>query len=223
MRVLILIDFKNFEQGVIDISKNRNEFRFVDFHKIKNFIIEYLKNNPQYKDHNISLIRTYLYSGEYTDDLIKKIEKQLEGDKNNKDLLRLLDDSKKKFKIQNNFFMFAKNYYFFELRLKPLQFSRFDNKIFQKGVDVQLAADLVDFTHKDIFDVAVLLSGDIDLLESIKISKNEGKQIIVFSNSSVTAEEMKKYADMFIDIGRFTKEQLDKFSHIPEKKIEGNT
>ena len=98
-----------------------------------------------------------------------------------------------------------------------MQFSPSELKVFQKGVDVQLAVDLVDFTHKDIFDIAVVLSGDIDLLESVKTSKGMGKQIIIFGDSRVIAEEMKKYSDMFVDIGRFTKEELDKFTHIPEK------
>lgn len=217
-KVLILIDGRNFEQGIINLAKKRNEFRFVDFHKIKNFILEYLANNPQYRGIQLFLVRTYFYTGEYTDDLIKKIEKQLEKDKENKKLIDLLEHSKRKYQIQTNFIKFSKSYYFFELRLKPLQFSSSDCSIFQKGVDVQLAADLVDFTHKNIFDIAVLLSGDIDLLESIKITKNQGKQVIIFGDSKVTAEEMKKYADMFVDIGRFSEEQLDKFSHNPNKK-----
>jgi uncharacterized protein (TIGR00288 family) len=86
--------------------------------------------------------------------------------------------------------------------------------VLQKGVDVQLAVDLVDFTHKDMFDIAVIFSGDIDLLESIKTAKGMGKQIIIMGNSSVTAEEMKRQADLFIDVGRFDEEQLNKFTHI---------
>ncbi|MBU4086431.1 MAG: NYN domain-containing protein, partial [Nanoarchaeota archaeon] len=90
--------------------------------------------------------------------------------------------------------------------------------IFQKGVDVQLASDLVDFTHKNVFDVAVILSGDIDLLESIKIAKGMGKQVVIVGDRSVTAEEMKKIADLYADIGKLEKAELNKFTHVPINK-----
>jgi uncharacterized LabA/DUF88 family protein len=221
MRILIFVDEKNFEQSVFSLSSERGEFRFIDYNKIKNFVLEYLSNNIQYKNCNLIHIRTYLYTGEYTDNLIQKIEKSINQ---NTDKKKYVEDiilrAKKEQEKQKTFFRFAKSYYFFEIKSKPLQFSPSELKVFQKGVDVQLAVDLVDFTHKDFFDIAVVLSGDIDLLESIKTSKGMGKQIIIFGDSRVIAEEMKKYSDMFVDIGRFTKEELDKFTHIPEKNKE---
>jgi len=152
---------------------------------------------------------------------MERIEKEFEKNPDETDVINgLLVDCRKKQEIQEEFFRRAKDYYFFEIKSKPLQFSPSDIKIFQKGVDVQLAVDLVDFCHKDVFDVAILLSGDIDLLESVKTVKQMGKQIILFGSSSVTAEEMKKFADFFVDIGRFDKEQLDRFSHVPVEKLE---
>ena len=44
-----------------------------------------------------------------------------------------------------------------------------------------------------------------------------GKHIILMGNSSVTAEEMKRHADLFIDIERFNEEQLNKFTHVYDK------
>ena len=64
------------------------------------------------------------------------------------------------------------------------------------------------------YDVAILLSGDIDLLESVINAKNMGKQIIVFGDESVTAEEIKRVADIFIDIHKLKEEELNKFTHI---------
>lgn len=215
MKVLILIDAKNFEQGLIELSKERNEFRYVDFYKLNNFIIDYLKNNLQYKNCQLNHLRTYLYTGEYTDKLIEKITKYCEQNpQKNEVLSKILEKCLKEQEKQKTFFSYAKNYYFFEIKTKPLQFSYSNLRIMQKGVDVQLAVDLVDFTHKNIFDIAVILSGDIDLLESIKTTKSMGKQIIIMGNSSVTAEEMKRESDMFIDIRRFTDEQINKFSHV---------
>jgi len=182
------------------------------------FILDYLKKNIQYKDCNLNHIRTYFYTGEFTDKLIQKVEKYLGDNPESVKVKELIEKSKKDKEKQENFFKIAKNYYYFEIRTKPLQFSYADEKIFQKGVDVQLAVDLVDLAHKNVYDVAVLLSGDIDLLESITNAKSMGKQIIVFGDESVTAEEIKRYSDIFIDIRRFDKEQLNKFTHLLEIK-----
>lgn len=218
MRVLILIDAKNFEQGIFNIAEKINEFRFVDFYKINNFIMDYLRKNLQYKDCELLHLRTYFYTGEFTDKLIEKIQSRLEKNTEKiKEITALLEKCKKNQKIQEEFFRRAKSYYFFEVRSKPLQFSPVDVRIFQKGVDVQLAADLVDFTHKNVFDIAIILSGDIDILESIKIAKGMGKQIIIIGDRSVTAEEMKNIADLYVDMGKLDKEELNKFTHIPNK------
>jgi|SRR3989344_3107177 len=215
MKVLILIDAKNFEQGVFSLSETRKEFRFIDFYKVSNFIVQYLRNNSQYRECELKHLRTYFYTGEFTDKLIDKIQRTLDKSNKNKETIeKILEKAKRGREKQTKFFKIAKDYYFFEIRSKPLQFSQSDLKILQKGVDVQLATDLVDFTHKNIFDIVVILSGDIDLLESIKIAKNYGKQVIIFGNEEVTAEEMKKYADLFINVNRFTNEQLDKFTHV---------
>jgi len=215
MRVLILIDAKNFENGLINLFKQRKEFRFIDFNRINMFLLDYLKNNIQYKDCNLHHVRTYFYTGQYTDHLIKKIEKYLEKNPEEKDIVQpLIERCKREQEKQNTFFNIAKNYYYFEIKAKPLQFSYSDTKVFQKGVDVQLAVDLVDFAHKDVYDVAILLSGDIDLLESVINAKNMGKQIIVLGDESVTAEEIKRSADMFIDIRKFNEKQLNKFTHL---------
>jgi uncharacterized LabA/DUF88 family protein len=219
MRVLILIDEKNFEQGVFNIANRIKEFRFVDFYKLNNFMMNYLRKNLQYKDCSLTHLRTYFYTGEFTDKLIERIQSSLEKNNEKKEeIINLLEKCKKNQKIQEEFFKRAKSYYFFEVRSKPLQFSPSDIKIFQKGVDVQLAADLVDFTHKNVYDIAIILSGDIDLLESIKIAKGMGKQIIIVGDRSVTAEEMKEIADLYVDLGKLEKEDLNKLTHTPYNK-----
>lgn len=220
MKVVIFVDARNFEQGFYSLCRKREEFRYIDFYKINSFIMKYLGANFQYTQAFLHHVRTYFYTGEFTDNLIKKIEKFAAGVVNKEEIEKMLTKAKKDYEKQSMFFRLAKNYYFFEIKTKPLQFSPSERKIAQKGVDVQLAVDLVDFSHKDVFDIAVVLSGDIDLLESIKTVKNMGKQVIIFGENETTADEMKKYADLFVDIGRFTTEQLNAFSHIPQIKRE---
>lgn len=78
MKVLILIDAKNFEQGIFNVSERINEFRFINFYKINNFVISYLRKNLQYENCNLLHLRTYFYTGEFTDKLIEKIQSNLE-------------------------------------------------------------------------------------------------------------------------------------------------
>ncbi len=222
MRVLILIDADNFRNGVINLSKQRSQFRYLDYYKINKFVTDYLAKNSQYKGCPLTHIRTYFYSGEFTDNLITRIESSIkrENQKMKKSgrinkLNEMLESAKRNKKIQSDFFKLAKNYYFFEVRTKPLQFSPSKISVFQKGVDVQIAVDLVEFSYKNVFDIVVLLSGDIDLLESVRTAKNLGKHVIIFGDESVMAEEMKKEADLFINMRRFTDEQMNQITHIP--------
>jgi len=48
----------------------------------------------------------------------------------------------------------------------------------EKMVDVYLATDLVDLCHRDEFDVAYLVSGDVDLAPAVDIVMGRGKEII---------------------------------------------
>jgi uncharacterized LabA/DUF88 family protein len=217
MRAIILIDADNFQNGLVNAAKRRHQFRYVDWYKLNKFVIDYLKKNLQYADCSISHLRTYYYTGKFTENLITRMENSFEklSDSDIKTSLKeRIEKAKKSKEIQNTFLKLAKGYYFFEIRDKPLQFSPSTLKIFQKGVDVQLAVDLVEFAYKDVFDIAVLLSGDIDLIECVRTTKNLGKHVVIFGDETVTSEEMKREADMFINLSRLDDKQLDQISHI---------
>ena len=49
----------------------------------------------------------------------------------------------------------------------------------QKGVDVQLALDVLDFAHDDRFDVAVLVTGDGDFVPLVRKITSLGKQALL--------------------------------------------
>jgi uncharacterized LabA/DUF88 family protein len=219
MKVMIFIDSDNFKDSIKCVSFDRKQDRRIDFYKIHNFVIDYLSNNPQYKKAILTHVRTYLYTGEYTDSLFKRIKDAIkdssEADKNFFD--ELLQNTERKAKGQKDFLIQSKTYNFFEIRKKPLQFTK-SKGIFQKGVDVQLAVDLVTNAHLQTFDVAVLFSGDIDLLESVKTVKNLGKHVIIFSHYNNMAQEMIREADMFINFQHLKDEDLEKFSHVFQKK-----
>lgn len=215
MNVIILIDADNFRNGLENVSKSRKQFRNINYYKINQFVIDYLRNNEQYKEAKLTHLRTYLYTGVYTDKLLNKVEhaiKKEKGKRKKKKLQDLTTVIQKGMEGQKEFLKEAKDYYFFEIRLKPLQLNHHTYNVYQKGVDVQMAVDLVEFAYRDVFDVAVLLSGDVDLLESISTVKNLGKQVIVFGDDRVTSEEIKRESDFFIDLRSFSNKQLDQFS-----------
>ncbi|MFH1751870.1 MAG: NYN domain-containing protein [archaeon] len=98
----------------------------------------------------------------------------------------------------------------FEVRTKPLQFA--NNKVFQKGVDVQIAVDMITHAYNNNFDLAILCSDDVDLIESIKVIKNLGKKVVVCSSWNTCAKNIRKEADIFIDMTKFIDEEMDKFT-----------
>jgi uncharacterized LabA/DUF88 family protein len=61
----------------------------------------------------------------------------------------------------------------------------YDNKISEKGVDVQLAIDLVIGAVENSYDTAIVVSSDTDLIPAIKYVKSKGKTVeyVGFSNA----------------------------------------
>ena len=70
-----------------------------------------------------------------------------------------------------------------EIKLGYLLMS--DGKFHEKGVDVQIAVDIVRGSIKNEYDKFYLISSDTDLLPAIQTAKDEGKEIIYvgFENS----------------------------------------
>lgn len=61
----------------------------------------------------------------------------------------------------------------------------YDNKIREKGVDVQIAIDLVIGAVEDEFDIAILVSSDTDLIPAMRYIRSKGKTVeyVGFSNN----------------------------------------
>jgi len=52
----------------------------------------------------------------------------------------------------------------------------------EKGVDVKIAADMIDFSLvRDACDVCVLVSGDADFLPAMNVIKRQGREVITTS------------------------------------------
>lgn len=61
----------------------------------------------------------------------------------------------------------------------------YDNKIREKGVDVQIAIDLVIGAVENVYDVAVVVGSDTDLIPAIRYIRSKGKRVeyVGFSKS----------------------------------------
>jgi len=195
---MIFLDLDNFRQSLSLRDRNR----FFDFGKFQYFLISYLNKKFGFNScEKESLVRCYAYTGEYTQNTLKKIKD-----------FGLADIYKKRMQAQHKFFEIIKEFNFFEIKTLPLKCE--NNKIFQKGIDVRIAVDLVYHSFSDNFDIAVICSGDIDLIEAVKLIKNLGKRVILVSHPELVSKELKKEADLFINIAKLEEQELNEFSRI---------
>jgi len=72
---------------------------------------------------------------------------------------------------------------------------------FEKGVDVNLASDMVGLCLKRSYDVAVLVSGDSDYREAIKYVKGEGVRVEVAAYKENIRREIIDLCDDYIELG----------------------
>ena len=65
----------------------------------------------------------------------------------------------------------------------------------EKGIDIMLATDLLRFGWDDLYDVAILVSGDGDFVYALQGVKNMGKHVEIAAFSSNLAWELVQVAD----------------------------
>jgi len=67
-----------------------------------------------------------------------------------------------------------------------------------KGDDVHLAVDMVSGAYEDLYDIAIIVSGDEDFVPAIKKAQKLGKKIINAYFKSSSSASLKKTCDDFI-------------------------
>lgn len=70
----------------------------------------------------------------------------------------------------------------------------------QKGVDVDLATDMVLFACKDYYDTAILVSGDGDFVPAVEKVKDMGKRVEVACFGNTINEGLRLSADTYRDL-----------------------
>ena len=65
----------------------------------------------------------------------------------------------------------------------------------EKGIDIMLATDLLHFAWNDLYDVAILVSGDGDFAYALQAAKNKGKHVEVAYFESNVSKDLIEVAD----------------------------
>jgi len=65
----------------------------------------------------------------------------------------------------------------------------------EKGIDIMLATDLLDFAWNDFYDVAILVSGDSDFAYALQAVKNLGKHVEVAYFEGGVSQDLLNVAD----------------------------
>ena len=97
--------------------------------------------------------------------------------------------------------------------IKPGRVMYDKGKIREKGTDVKIAVDMIIGAVDDIYDTAVLVSSDTDLIPAVKYIKHKGKRLEYVGFSHMPSLGIQKYADISIllrveDIERFKEQHL---------------
>ncbi len=82
-----------------------------------------------------------------------------------------------------------------EIKLGYLLMS--DGKFHEKGVDVQIAVDIVRGAIKNEYDKFYLISSDTDLLPAINTAKDEGKEVVYVGFGNSISRALQKNCSSF--------------------------
>jgi uncharacterized LabA/DUF88 family protein len=107
-----------------------------------------------------------------------------------------------RYKRQQRFFADVTSVPYTELRLGRLVYTNWPNTPpYEKGVDIQLATDMITHSFKDNYDVAVLVAGDNDFVGALQSVKDNGKNVeVALFGKERTSMQLRKVADKVITI-----------------------
>lgn len=125
--------------------------------------------------HDRYLVRTYYYSA---------VVRQEDGDE--------------RYRKQQMFFENLRALPYFDLRLGRLE--KRGDSVVEKGVDVQIATDMLLLAHRNVFDTAILVSGDADYVPAVEGVKSIGKHVEVANLSAGRSSHLRQAADRFVSL-----------------------
>jgi len=135
------------------------------------------------------------------------------------------EKQKRNFYGQKALFKDLDNNPLIDLKTTPLK--QADGIVYQKGVDGKIVTDLVNLAHTKSYDIAFILGGDTDLIEAIKLIKDNLSKIVVvascFNNkdpSKSNISDVKEKCDYFMNIYDYSQELFDISERLKIKEFE---
>jgi uncharacterized LabA/DUF88 family protein len=87
----------------------------------------------------------------------------------------------------------------------------------QKGVDTRITLDMVRLAQQRVYDAAILVAGDRDLAEPVRVAQDEGcRMVIAAPQYGTIASELKQLAD---EVRRLSKEELEPLFEISKGSV----
>lgn len=111
-----------------------------------------------------------------------------------------------RYQEQKKFFAGVEAIPYTELRLGRLVYNNWPGTPpYEKGVDIQLATDMITHSFKNNYDVAVLVAGDNDFVGALQAVKDNGKNVeVALFGKERTSMQLRNVADKIVTIdGRF--------------------
>jgi uncharacterized LabA/DUF88 family protein len=107
-----------------------------------------------------------------------------------------------RYKDQKKFFAGVEAIPYTELRLGRLVYNNWPNTPpYEKGVDIQLATDMITHSFKNNYDVAILVAGDNDFVGALQAVKDNGKNVeVALFGKERTSMQLRNVADKVITI-----------------------
>ena len=103
---------------------------------------------------------------------------------------------------QEKFFSGVEAIPYTELRLGRLVYNNWPGTPpYEKGVDIQLATDMITHSFKNNYDVAILVAGDNDFVGALQAVKDNGKHVeVALFGKERTSMQLRNVADKVITI-----------------------
>jgi len=119
-----------------------------------------------------------------------------------------LKEEPERYRDQQAFFASLNAIPYSELRLGRLVYNNWPNSPpYEKGVDIQLATDMITHSFKDNYNVAILVAGDNDYVGALQSVKDNGNHVeIALFGKERSSYRLRMVADRIITINaRFLK------------------
>jgi uncharacterized LabA/DUF88 family protein len=108
------------------------------------------------------------------------------------------EDGEERYKTQQRFFDNLRRVPYLDLRLGRLE--RRGNAVVEKGIDVRVATDMLWQAHNNVYDTAILVSGDADYVPAVEAVKAIGKHVEVAFVERGRSMDLQQTADRFVPL-----------------------